>query len=337
MSRARDTANTQDNIGGPTAPYVAGKNAVINGGMDIWQRGTSFTDVTAGGYNADRYMVNRSGDVAGINVSRSTDIPTGFVYSMKWQRASGNTNTSGTSLYYGVESNNSYQFAGQTSILSFYAKRGANYSGGTLSVIIGSGTAVDAKPYAYTTSVASTAVTLNTSWTRYTLTGTFASNIAQVFYSLGWTPTGTAGADDSVYVTGVQLEIGSIATPFSRAGGTIQGELAACQRYYYRIANGQAYSVFGAGAGSSATVIRIAIPTHTTMRVYPTSVDYSGVTAWDYAGSAITFTSLALANLANNPDDPQIDVTGTGITTHRPYYLVANNNVNAYVGLSAEL
>jgi hypothetical protein len=39
-------------------------------------------------------------------------------------------------------------------------------------------------------------------------------------------------ASNVIDVWGVQLEVGSVATPFSRAGGTIQGELAACQRYY---------------------------------------------------------------------------------------------------------
>ena len=315
----------------------AGKNAIINGGMDFWQRGTSFTDVNVGNYNADRFMVNRSGDVAGMNISRSTDTATGFLYSMKWQRASGNTNTTATSLYYGVESQDSYKFAGQTATLSFYAKKGANYSGGNLSAIIGSGTAVDAKPYAYTTNVNSTTVALTTSWARYSITGTFASNIAQVFFSLGWTPTGTAGADDSVYVTGVQLEIGAVATPFSRAGGTLQGELAACQRYYWRTTPGLAYGQITNGWASGATNLLGQIPTKVTMRIAPTSVDYSTLCVTPDDGTVTAVSAATLKTNESTPDIVRVDFTSSGLTQYRPYMVLANNSTSAYLGFSAEL
>jgi hypothetical protein len=108
-------------------------------------------------------------------------------------------------------------------------------------------------------------------------------------------------------------------------------------RYYTRIADGQAYSVFGAGAASSTTVIRCSVPIQSEMRVTPTAVDYGNLAIWDYTGAALTITNLVLANLANNPNNPQVDVTVSGATTHRPYYIVANNNTNAYLGLSAEL
>lgn len=212
--------------------FTAGKNAIINGGMDFWQRGTSFTNVTIANYTADRYNINRGGDVAGLSISRSTDVPTGFTYSMKWQRASGNTLTDTTTMYYGLESADSTRFIGKTATLSLYAKAGANYSGAGLSMAIGSGTGTDAKPYQYTTTVANSVVSLSTSWTRYTLTGTFSASATQAFFATSWAPSGTAGADDSVYITGIQLEVGSTATPFSRAGGSLGGELALCQRYY---------------------------------------------------------------------------------------------------------
>jgi hypothetical protein len=58
--------------------------------------------------------------------------------------------------------------------------------------------------------------------------------MAPVFY---YTPVGTAGADDAFYITGVQLEVGSIATPFERRPYGM--ELALCQRYYQTFYPGQ--------------------------------------------------------------------------------------------------
>jgi hypothetical protein len=268
MTRSRDIADQQKNIGGAVAPYVGAKNVVINGAMDWWQRGVTFVNPNVGNYTADRYMINRSGDAAGATVSRSTSTPTGFQYAMKWQRTAANTGTQSMEIYYGLESSNSYQFAGQTATLSFYAKKGADYSGGNLNFQIASSTGTDGKPYSYTTVVASTSRALTTSYQRFSVTGTFGSSITQAFFNVSWVPTGTAGADDSVYITGVQLELGAVATPFARAGGSIGGELALCQRYYQSAA-GNPVGLWSGMSTVSATYYSIYfLPT--TMRTSPT-------------------------------------------------------------------
>ena len=222
-----------------TATGGSFRNRIINGDMRIWQRGTTISNPISSPnfYTADRWGCNRAGDVTGATVSRDISGLSGLEYSLKLQRTAGNTSTAALSLWYSNESTNTYDLAGSPVTLSFYAKTGANYSGGSLGVIIYSGTGTDQRVYAYTgsVSVASTSQSITSTWTRYTLTGTVPANSTELGLQITWTPTGTAGADDSVYITGVQLEAGSTATDFERR--PIGTELALCQRYYETLAN----------------------------------------------------------------------------------------------------
>jgi hypothetical protein len=216
------------------AQYYTFKNRIINGEMDVWQRGTTFVNPSVSGsfFTADRWGCNRAGDVTGATVSRSTSAPTGFQYSLALQRTAANTNTSGIYLFYSSESSYTYDLAGQTVTLSFWARTGANYSGGAFNTNAYGGTGIDQRVYAYTgsTTLASYGPTLTTTWTQYSTTFTVPSNITEMGLQFSWFPTGTAGADDAVYITGVQLEKGVTATSFDyRPFGT---ELALCQRYY---------------------------------------------------------------------------------------------------------
>jgi hypothetical protein len=214
---------------------VAFRNRIINGDMRIWQRGTTISNPTTSNfYTADRWGVNRNSDVSGATVSRDISGLSGFEYCLKLQRTAGNTNTASLSLFYSNESTNTYDLAGSPATLSFWAKIGANYSGGALNVVVYSGTGTDQRVYAYTglASFASANQAITSTWTRYTFTGTVAANATETGLILTWTPTGTAGADDSLYITGVQLEAGSTATDFERR--PIGTELALCQRYYQK-------------------------------------------------------------------------------------------------------
>ena len=218
-----------------TAAVGAGfKNRIYNGDMRIWQRGTSFTNPTlANYYTADRWGANRSSDVNGAVVSRISSGLAGFEYALALQRASGNTSAESLSLQYSNESTNTYDLVGSPVTLSFWAKTGSNYSGGPLFVRIRSGTGVDQRVYAYTglNDFAASTQAITSTWTRYSLTGTVPSSTTQLGFYMFWTPPGTAaGADDSVYITGVQLEQGSTATDFERR--PIGTELALCQRYF---------------------------------------------------------------------------------------------------------
>jgi hypothetical protein len=219
-----------------TRPAVGFRNRIINGDMRIWQRGTTISNPISSTnfYTADRWGCNRSGDVTGAVVSRIASGLTGFEYALALQRVAGDTNTGGLSLWYSNESTNTYDLTGNQVTLSFWAKAGSTLSsaGSQMYVAIVSGTGTDQRIYNYTGGVAFSVTyqTITTSWVRYSFTGTVPSNSTELGLQINFAPSGTAGADDSIKITGVQLEAGSTATEFERR--PIGTEMMLCQRYY---------------------------------------------------------------------------------------------------------
>jgi hypothetical protein len=133
------------------------------------------------------------------------------------------------------------------------------------------------------------------------------------------------------------MELGSTATTFSRAGGTIQGELAACQRYYWRATAVQNYSPFGWAIGNSAGLGDAEIVFPVQMRIAPTSVDYSTLVCYD-GTNLIAVSSLTLTGSGIGVNVGRLALTmASGLTSFRMYQLAANNSTSAYVGFSAEL
>jgi hypothetical protein len=218
-------------------------NGIINGGMDIWQRGTSFALTSPGvAYTSDRWLARHLG--TNVTYSQQTSGLTGIQYSLRIQRPNGVTGTNAMTIYYNMETADSYRFAGQTVTLSYWAKAGANFSGASnissVGLYSGTGTNQNITSGALTgqATVVTQNNTLTTSWQRFSVTGTVGSTATQLAFVIFYDPTGTAGANDWMEVTGVQLELGSVATSFKRSGsggGTLAGELAACQRYYQQI------------------------------------------------------------------------------------------------------
>ena len=345
MTRARDIADQQENLGGAVAPYVGAKNYIINGNFDFWQRGTSFT-FASGGATTSRYTTDRwsYGGESGFTISRQTAVNTGSSYALRLQRNAGSTSTGDQFLAYVLESSMAQQFAGKTATLSFYLRKGADYSGSSTYALLRTGTGTDEGVSAmYMSNWAGYVQTIKTqvpttTSTRYSFTFTIPSNVKELGFLIGYaSASGTAGANDWIEYEQMQFEIGSQATPFSRTGGSIGGELALCQRYYYRFGGATGYERFSTLAtGASSTSLTATITAPTTMRVAPTSVDFATLAVWDGANlSAVTNLTLAVAG--KQMQELTVTVGGGGITQYRPYYLLANNSTNAYLGLSAEL
>lgn len=325
--------------------YVAGKNGIINGAFDIWQRGTSIAnDATYTKYCADRFQVNRAGLATGATISRQSSGFTSIQYAARVQRDSGNTNTGAIYFLTALETADSYRFAGQSVTISFYARAGANYSSASsaLSVRVDYGTGTDQSlgtGFTGQTAVITQTATLTTSWQRFTYTGSVSATATEIGFWSFYTPVGTAGANDYYEITGIQLEIGSTATAFSRNAGTIQGELSSCQRYYARFSSNATnnYMDFGFGTAASSTAVEFDFKCPVTMRTTPTAVDFSTLSVQDGVART-TGTGLNITTIYSGPDNVRLTVgVASGLTQYRPYFIQANNSSTAYIGLSAEL
>ena len=319
-------------------------NAIINGGMDIWQRGTSIAfGINTGVYTADRWTTLRTASPSGATVSRQASALTGIQYCARVQRDSGNTSTA--PMYFGtnLESADSYRFAGQTVIVSYYARAGANYSptSSALAAYILTGTGTDQSFVTGFTggSQAGTATaTLTTSWQRFSFTATISSSATQIAFYYGMTPTGTAGAADYFEVTGVQLELGSVPTQFKRSasgGGTIQGELAACQRYYYRKNSELTGGAIGLCQAFSTTQAQLMLPHPVTMRTTP-SLARSGLSLLNATQSRQAVS--AIANNGSTINTFSADLTASNLVAGNASGLCgAGTSTTDYIEASAEL
>jgi len=231
MSRAQLTSTVEQNSAGAAAPYVAGKNFCINGGMDIWQRGTSFVAPSNFSYTADRWASYAG---SSITVAQETsNVPTGSRYALKMTANA----TEQMFIRQVIETANTIPLAGKTITVS--AQVAASTST-TLGFTIAYSTNVDetiSTSGAWNTLTPTGGINggtyTNVPTTYVTLVGTYAvpSNAKSLLIYFG-DFSATVASGTSFYITQVQVEIGSSPTSFSRAGSTLQGELALCQRYF---------------------------------------------------------------------------------------------------------
>ena len=304
-------------------------NACINGGMDFWQRGVGPT-TTLGYATADRWWTNNSAGTTTIS-QESTTIPAGYRYSQKITQS---VATATTVSYQAMETGTSVMFAGQTISLSCLVASSASQN---ITLEMSYSTTVDNAMSGTWTAITSTSggTATPTSTTFIKLAGVYAIPSTAKSLRIGININSvTSGI--SVYWTGMQFEFGSVPTTFKRAGGTLQGELAACQRYYYRqTADGDVYQNFGFGmVTNTTTVARIQISNPVTMRAKPTSIDFATLRTADYgSGYAVSAITFGETGIYSN----WLTVTMAAGTAYRPVALTANNSSSAYIGVSAEL
>ena len=326
-------------------------NVIINGAMEINQR--NFTsNTTNGAYCFDRWLTSFSSGTVTTTPQTFTpgEVPTTTVEGKNYARVviSGQSGTSGyatfTQRIEGVRT-----LAGQTATLSFWAKA----SSGSLAIAaearqdFGSGGSA-------AVNTLFNKFTLSTAWTRYTATVTIPSTSGKTIASEGgilqlqfWLSAGsdyasrtnTLGLQAGTFdIYGVQLEAGPVATPFKRAGGTLQGELAACQRYYYRQTATAPYSIFGYGngMGSSSTEFGVSFPV--TMRAIPTSMDSSNIGGGTPGVITLNPSNLSFQSGKSGTTIGSVSLTSTNNASSGSFvFLWANNTTSAYIGFNAEL
>ena len=343
MSRAQLTSTVEQNTGGAVSPYVAGKNKVINGDFGIWQRGTSISlAASSDGYTADRWrqftQANQATTITRQVTNDTTNLP--FIqYCARIQRNSGQTGTTQMSFIQGLETINSVPYAGKTVTLSFYARAGANFSptSNAFNAMIYTGTGTDQFPTSYTggASVGLTTFNITTTWVRYSITGTIPTTATEFGTYFYWNPTGTASTNDYVEITGVQLEAGSVATPFSTATGTLSGELAACQRYYWRSSTSQ--DVLGSGVAASTTTAYTFVQLPVQMRSNPTFSANSGGSYFTlYCGNVNPGVNTISTVYNATTRGALVSWTTSGMNTSSGVVVIATN-ASAYLEASAEL
>ena len=294
MSRAQLTSTVEQNTGGAVPPIVAGKNAIINGGMDWFQRSTSVTipNTTPGYYAPDRFLFYSNGGSTTLSRVAGT---AGITYATQVATTSGNTQIN-------IENRLEYQSAqllmGKTVTFSFYVNV-ATTSGVGIAVGDYYPSSLDnwgSVTFAQKGTVSAGQLSAG-NWVRQSITFTADSNTT----GLGFYLTITGLGANTLQITGLQVEIGSVATPFSRAGGTLSGELQACQRYYQYLS---AFGCFGYATGSGFSIMNT-LPFLTQMRVTPTVTITSN-------GSTSSLSSVVIQNTSPTSAIIQVVASASG-------------------------
>jgi len=277
---------------------LSNRSLIINGAMQVWQRGTSVTGAGSSGYStADRWQHNASGGSLDLSQQSlalgQTDIPQQIKHFMRISCTTGNNNAG---MWQKVEDVTSAQ---GTVTVSFYAK-GTNPNGGVFELNIrqnygSSGSTEDEQNETFS---------VTSSWQRFTFTINLTSLSGKTI----------AGGDDYIWVyfkqpsadtstnawtldfTGVQLEVGDTATPFEhRSYGE---ELAKCQRYFQVLGNNQSNGAIASGYHHSSSEFRGQMSFLQRMRVPPTgsTSTVSGFILQDTGGN---FTSTSIILVVN--------------------------------------
>ena len=337
----------------------AGKNKIINGDFKINQRG--FTSNTAtNSFNFDRFSQFNGGTSGTLTTTPQVFTPgaapvagyegTNFLQGIT--AAGADTNTF-AGFYQRIESVRT--FANQAVTISFYAKAttGTPKIGVEVTQNFGSGGSPSAE-----VNTAGGAVTLSTSFARYSVTFTVPSISGKTLGTTNdgflqtnlWLSAGSVLAtrassigiqNNTFQIWGVQVEYGSVATPFQTAsGGSPQDELAMCKYYYSRYTSGNVYGVLSTGIASNTGTLQVMFPFPTGMRVIPTAVDTSAMATFYFEGGASngnTPTTVTIGTYGSVTCGHLLVNKSAAFVSGMPYSLNGNNTATAFIGFSAEL
>ena len=294
----------------PSAGALSNRNLVVNGAMQVAQRATSKASITTQAYwTVDRFNVNINA-LGTWTMSQESSGPDGFAHSLKLLCTTADASPASADvaiILYRIEGQDLQQLAygssaAKQSTLSFYVK--SNKTGNATLTIKQPDASNRVYSAQYTISSANT-------WERKTIvvpadtSGTInndTGNGLQIEWPLntgsdytggshgGWKAAddtsrnnsnlGVGGAVNDYYeITGVQLEVGSVATPFEHRSYT--DEYNRCLRYYNRLTSTGGMGLVFNGFHNQATETFHPYFFPVAMRTTPT-IEYSAMTDWDY-------------------------------------------------------
>ena len=358
------TANITNNL--------SNRRLTVNGDMRIAQRGTSFTGVTASGtFPVDRFLFH-VGSLGTWTLTQSTDVPTGqgFANSIKCDVTTANASPSGTA-YARIDQ----RFEGQD--LQAFCKGTSNAKQFAVSFWVKSpktGTHIVQLQDQDNSRNVSKAYTVNSAntWEKKELifpadtTGAFGNDNGGSLFLCFYLAVGTGyqggtlqttwgtpsnntratgqvnvadSTDNNFYLTGVQLEVGSVATDFEhRSYGQ---ELELCRRYYQlildRAREGEDDSGLGGTPYSSTSGVYCPVRFHPIMRTKPTVESSSASDGFRTRhGDLDAFDSFSGFNTATRGGGTLLASADTGKTVGH-FYWIETNNSSGKLAVSAEL
>jgi hypothetical protein len=341
----------QANYGG--GQFAAGKNKIINGDFGINQRG--FTSSTSSSYGFDRFN-NIVGGGTGTATSTPQVFTPGTAPVAGYEGANYlqvvTTGQSATSTITRLEQpiEDVRNFAGQTATFSFWAKAATGTP--SLSVELSQNYGTGGSPSAAVNTVGGN-VAITTSWVRYSVTvpvpsltgktlGTTANTSSlnfRIWFSAGSdfnARTGSLGIQTNTFsVWGIQAEAGSIATPFQTSSGSLQGELATCQRYYLNLARGTGKAL-GIVSYYNASSLHLGVSYPVEMRTAPTIDQVAGTNYFGVFNDGATRNisgSWTLADVSTRA--VRIYATSDTATTGQAGF-ATTSNASAVLALTAE-
>jgi len=300
------------------------KNFIMNGGFDVWQRGTSATksgDGYGGYLSADRWATYYDGNT----ISRQTGTFNGSTkYVARVAGSAGSTNY----IYQKIESASSF-VSGKTVTQSYWARANVAVTLYSEYRFYNSGGEVNNVQTTLPT------VALTTSWQKITDTRVLtdsSTDLTRDLFVLFKADCNNSG--DYIEIADVQLELGSTATDFEhRSYGE---ELALCQRYYQQYGHAVQEQPVGAGVMHSATQSLGHFPFLKEMRAIP-SISFSGsgwVRVYRSGSNVVTTASGSIDGITLT--SARLNVSGIGSATagSGAFFQLINNK---YVYLDAEL
>ena len=356
-------------IGNPAIADQRGinfRNIIINGGMDVAQRGTSASGITSSSYNTvDRFQTLLS-SLGTWTQTQSTDVPSGqgFAKSLKMDCTTANASPAS-----GAFCIITTKFEGQN--VQYLKKGTSSAESTTLSFWVKSnktGTYVCQLQDVDNTRSISKSYTINSAstWEKKIITfagdttGTLDNDNArslQVYFWLGagsdysggtlntsWNAevnadraAGNVNLADSTsnewYITGVQLEAGQVASDFEFLPYDVN--LNRCLRYYEKIVSGVSAPIT-VGANYTATDV-YSVLTYTVKRTAPSLDQTTGSSYYQHVRRSTTssFSQFLSNQIFNNR--LRLYVTGIGSTTTGTAGWFATINANSYIAVDAEL